>query len=160
MRVNQVLETDQLPQEVASLLMPIANRLLLLPHATVAEIVPIGQIASVEDAPPWLLGNFLWRELEVPLISFEAINGHDRPALDSRSRIAVLNATGRSEELGFIAILTQGLPRLARVSAEELAVAEQTLTEPFDKMPVQWAGEEAAIPDVAKLEQAYLDLGI
>lgn len=160
MRAGQFLETDQAPQEVASLLVPTANTMLLLPHASVAEIVPVGQIIGVDNAPPWLLGQFVWRELDLPLISLEVINGHERPAVGSRSRIAVLNTTGRSEALGFLAILTQGLPRLARVSAEELAVAEQTAPGPFDKLPVVWAGEEAVIPDIGKLEQAYLDLGL
>lgn len=160
MRAGQFLESDQAPQEVASLLVPIANRQLLLPHASVAEIVPVGQIIGVDNAPPWLLGEFVWRELNLPLISLEIINGRERPSVDSRSRVAVLNTTGRSDKLGFLAILTQGLPRLARVSADELAVAEQTPPGPFDKLPVLWAGEEAVIPDIGKLEQAYLDLGI
>lgn len=157
MRAGQFLETEQAPQEVASLLVPVADRLLLLPHSCVAEIVPVGQVISIDDAPPWLLGEFIWREEAVPLLSLELINGGERPPIDSRSRVAVLNTTGISDELGFIALLTQGLPRLARVSADELANAEQTHSLPFDKLPVVWAGEAAVIPDIGKLEQAYLD---
>lgn len=157
MRAGQFLEIEQAPQEVASLLVPVADRLLLLPHASVAEIVPVGQVAGVDNAPPWLLGEFIWREQSVPLMSLELINGGERPTINNRSRVAVLNTTGISDELGFIAILTQGLPRLARVSADELAHAEQTHDLPFDKLPVVWAGEAAVIPDISKLEQAYLD---
>lgn len=157
MRAEQTIESDQLPQEVASLLVPLADKLLLLPHASVAEIVPVGQILSVEQAPDWLLGEFIWREQTLPLLCLEILNGSDRPSLGSRSRIAVLNATGISEELGFIALLTQGLPRLARVTPEELGFSDETPLAPFDKLAVVWAGEPAVIPDIGKLEQAYLD---
>ena len=157
MRAQQHIESDQSRKEVASLLLPLADKLLLLPHAAVAEIVPVGQTSGVADAPEWLLGEFIWREQAVPLISFELINAGNRPTVGSRSRIAVLNATGVSEELGFIAVLTQGLPRLARVTPDELSIMQDVERQPFDKLSVVWAGEQATIPDISKLEQAYLE---
>lgn len=156
MRAQQHIESDQY-REVASLLVPLAEKQLLMPNVTVAEIVPMGQISPIEGAPDWLLGEFTWRELSVPLLSFEVINGHSRPALTGRCRVAVLNTTGLSDSLGFIALLTQGLPRLARVTPEEITERQGASCDPYDEMVVSWAGETAIIPSVARLEQAYLD---
>ena len=110
MRAPQRIEKKV--QEVASLLIPIQGRLLLAPNVTVAEIVPVSQVIPVADAPAWYLGNCNWREQTIPLFSFEVMNGEDKPGVASRSRFAVLNTTGVNESLPFIAILTQGLPRL------------------------------------------------
>lgn len=144
-------------QEVASLLIPLHERQLLVPNVTVAEIVPVTQVTGIDDAPAWYLGNCIWREQTIPLLSYEALNGDAKPGYNSRSRFAVFNTTGLHDALPFIAIVTQGLPRLARVNEEEISEREDTDNKPFELMHVSWAGEEAVIPDVAAMERHFLD---
>lgn len=154
MRAPQRLEKKI--QEIASLLVPLRDCLLLLPNVSVAEIVPITQVAPVSDAPDWYLGDCLWREQKVPLLSFELLNDDPKGGTSSRARIAVLNSTGVSDDLPFIAIVTQGLPRLARVSEEEIRERDGD-KKPFELMYVSWAGEDAVIPDISRMEQTLLD---
>lgn len=144
-------------EEVASLLIPLQGRMLLAPNVTVAEIVPVSQVIPVQDAPAWYLGNCSWREQTIPLLSFEVMNGEEKPGVVTRSRFAVINTTGQHDALPFIAILTQGLPRLARVTEEEITEREDADKKPFELMHVSWAGEEAVIPDVEAMERAFLD---
>ena len=156
MRAEHQIESDSY-QEVASLLVPLSESLLLLPNVTVAEIVPVGDIQPVDNAPAWLLGEINWRELDIPIISLELMNGQERPGLNSRCRVAVLNTTGINDSLSFIAILTQGLPRLARVTASEIAERDNIAKAPYDQLVVTWAGEQAVIPALAQIEQTYLE---
>ncbi len=144
-------------EEVASLLIPLQGRMLLAPNVTVAEIVPVSQVIPVQDAPAWYLGNCSWREQTIPLLSFEVMNGEENPGVVSRSRFAVINTTGLHDALPFIAILTQGLPRLARVTEEEITEREDADKKPFELMHVSWAGEEAVIPNVEAMERAFLE---
>ncbi|MDO3387582.1 chemotaxis protein CheW [Gilvimarinus sp. SDUM040013] len=155
MRAQQYIESDR-HQEVASLLVPIVDKLLLLPNVTVAEIVPVAQVSPVADGPDWLLGEFVWREIKLPLISYELLNGNSKPSLNARCRIAVLNTTGESDDLGFIAVLTQGLPRLARITPDEIVENSDAPSDTYDDMAISWSGELATIPSVARIEQAYL----
>lgn len=148
---------EQKIQEVASLLIPLQGQTVLLPNVTVAEIVPVSPIQPVDNSPNWYLGNCQWRELTVPLLSFEALNGDERPGLHSRARFAVLNTTGINDSLPFIAILTQGLPRLARVSEDEISEREDSENRPYDFMHVSWAGEYTIIPNVAAIEKTFLE---
>lgn len=156
MRAKHQIESDSY-QEVASLLVPLNESLLLLPNVTVAEIVPLGDIRPVAHAPEWLLGHINWREQDVPIVSVELMNGQQRPEQSDRCRIAVLNTTGISDSLSFMAILTQGLPRLARVTDSEIAERDEVDKAPFDELVVTWAGEQAVIPALAQIEQAYLE---
>lgn len=144
-------------QEVASLLIPLNGQSMLLPNVTVAEIVPASQVQRVQDAPSWYLGNCLWRELTVPLLSLEALNGDAAPEINARSRFAVLNTTGVHEHLPFIALLTQGLPRLARVSEDEISEREDCIRRRYDLMQVSWAGEQAVIPNINAIENTFLE---
>jgi chemosensory pili system protein ChpC len=155
MRAPQRIDSKKI-QEVASLLVPLRDYLLLLPNVSVAEIVPITQVSPVSNAPAWYLGDCIWREQKVPLLSFEVLNGDTKAGVSSRARFAVLNSTGVSDDLPFIAIVTQGIPRLARVNEEEIREREGD-KKPFELMHVSWAGEDAVIPDVSRMEQAYLD---
>ena len=147
------------PDEIACLMVPVSGRMLLVPSTSVAEIVPFTAVSRVADSADWLLGNYHWRELKVPLISFEQMNGEDRPDLHSRCRVAVLNTTGQSDSLPFIAIMTQGIPRLARVTEDDIQQLDiSTDKKLFDLMHVSLAGEEAFVPDIEAMEKAYVDL--
>jgi chemosensory pili system protein ChpC len=154
MRENQQLEKTQ---EVASLLIPMNGNHLLIPNVTVAEIVPVSQVTPVLRSPDWYLGNCRWREQTVPLIAYEVLNGDEKPFVNARSRFAVLNTTGHDDSLPFIAILTQGLPRLARVTDDEITKRDDIDNKAFELMHVSWAGEEAVIPDISKMEDFFLN---
>lgn len=157
MKAQQPIDTTDV-NEVASLLIPMQGKQLLVPNVSVAEIVPVGEIEPVSDAPDWYLGDYIWRDLTIPLVSFEVLNGDDRPAVGEGSRVAVFNTTGVSDAIHFTAMLAQGLPRLARVTPEELqSEDDELLKRPFEQVPVRWAGEEAVIPDVPAIEKRVLE---
>jgi len=156
MRAPKRIEHKKI-QEVASLLIPLQNQSILLPNVTVAEIIPSSPIQAIENSPQWYLGNFQWRELTVPLLSLEALNGEVTSGIHSRARFAVLNTTGLHNDLPFIAILTQGLPRLARVSEDEISEREDAETRRYDLMHVSWAGEYTLIPNISAIEQTFLE---
>lgn len=147
------------PEEVACLMVPITGKALLVPSVCIAEMVPFHSVTPVAKSPDWLLGNFYWREQQLPLISFEQMSGGSRPDLHGKCRVAVLNTTGQSEKFPFLAIMTQGIPRLARVLEEEIQ-AQQGTEKPFELMAVSLAGEEAVIPDMAAIESAWLNLNL
>lgn len=146
------------PDVVPSLMIPLAGRTLLAPTVSVAEMVPYAAPETIEQAPDWLLGFFHWREMKVPLLSFEILSGESRPDIQSQSRIAVFNNTGVSDTLPFIAIPTQGIPRLVRVSEEDISVTEGRSCRTFERLHVTLNGDdEVLIPDLSALEQVYLD---
>lgn len=152
----QIVDSGQ-QEEVTSLMIPLAGRVLLVPTVTVAEMAPYSTPEPQADSPDWFLGYYRWRELRVPLLSFEVLNGDALPSPAPRSRVAVFNNTGVSNELPFIAVATQGIPKLARVSPDEISEVEGSQKQAFDLMRVNLAGEEAVIPNVTALEKVYLD---
>lgn len=156
MKAPQRIESQKV-LEIASLLIPLQGYQVLLPNVSVAEIIPIAQSNPVNNAPLWYLGNIIWREQNIPLVSFEAMNDEAKSGLHNRARFAVLNTTGISNDLPFMAIVAQGLPRLARVSEEEISTQESEDLKAFVMMHVSWAGEDAIIPALGKMEQAILD---
>lgn len=140
-----------MPAEVPSLLIPMHGRPWLVPNIVVAEIIPLRQPDRPGGGPEWLLGVLNWRDEDVPLVSFEKLNDTGKVSIGQDARIAVINnITGNVK---FYAVLIQGIPRLAKVTNEEL-VEEPVDTGPAEAKYVQLGGELAVIPDLDAIERA------
>lgn len=142
------------PDLLACVLIPVQQGTLLLPNVSVAEIVDYAQPTSVNDAPAWLIGQLNWRGLTVPVVSYDAANGGATTLPDNhRGRIAVLNTIGAShDKLPFIALVTQGIPRQAKIEEAALSPVEGE-TGPADLLLVDFEGEPTTIPNLDYLEQ-------
>ncbi|WOX07154.1 chemotaxis protein CheW [Microbulbifer pacificus] len=150
------LPTTELPQEVSSLLLPLADGHLLVPVDTLSEIIALQSPVSAFDAPDWYMGELHWRELRLPLVSFEVMRGNPMPVLRSNCRIAVLSSGNGDGDLPFFAVVLQGTPRLVRVTPEEL-VAREGECAMGELMHVALSGELAVIPDLSTIEEVCLE---
>lgn len=139
--------------QISTLLIPVSGKLLVLPNVSVAEIIPYREPERDEDVPNWYLGELEWRAVRVPVVSFEAINDEPFATPGRQRRIAILNAVDASADLPFFAFVTEGLPRLMRVMADEIGRDDNGPTGPAEICRVLVAGERAAIPDVAYIQQ-------
>lgn len=145
--------------DLATLLIPMNDKQLVLPNVTVAEVIPFVEPESVDNSPSWFLGTFPWRNQQIPIVSFEALNGEPFISQSSRRRIAVLNGLVDSQRLPFCAMITEGMPRLMRVMPDEVAVDEEASEPgPCEIGKVLVSGERAVIPNVDYLQQQLLSI--
>ncbi|MDX1451325.1 MAG: chemotaxis protein CheW [Oleiphilaceae bacterium] len=143
---------------ISSLYLPVSNAKLLLPNVTVAEVVAYQEPKTKKGAPDYFLGTVAWRGIEIPLLSYEIANGAKSVKPSKDARIAVINTIGEhSEKLPFFAIVTQGIPRLVKVS-DELIKKSRKKGGDADLMLVRLDGEDAVIPNVTHLESLLLPL--
>ncbi|MBD1585303.1 chemotaxis protein CheW [Pseudomonas typographi] len=136
-------------QTLTALLLPLADRQLVLPNVAVAELIEYRSGTVVPGAPSWHLGNIAWRRRELPLVCFEAACG-SAPAQGERSHIIVLNAIGGGP-LAFYAMLVQGIPRSVKVDSQ-LSYVDVPLAR-FELAAVQLAEVVAKVPDLDGLER-------
>jgi chemosensory pili system protein ChpC len=143
-------------RDIPSMLLPVQDKLLILPGVSVAEIVNYSYPDCPPEAPEWFLGYIEWRKLSVPLVSFELLNGQALPRSAAAPRIAVLNNTGVSEAIPFIAIVIQSIPSLLRIMPQDITEIENAELSTAELAAVRVAGGDMAlIPDVSVLEKAY-----
>ena len=163
MQIDSINQQVTVSDEIPSLLLPMVNKQLLLPTVSVAEMLPFKEpqkshaLAS-QTLPDWYLGDILWRGIYVPMVSYEAINGGTVGSIKGVSQVAVLNNVSNNPQLPFICIPTQGIPRLSRVTPGNIDEDTTKNNDPYDQLCVVIAGDFAAIPDIAKIEQAYINL--
>ena len=131
-------------ESLTGLLMPLADRMLLVPNVAVAELIPYRAPQAVQGMPAWFLGQVQWRDLSLPLLSFEAASSGEPQPVGSAARVAVLNAVGGRDHVKFIALLVQGIPHSIKVDAS-LARADVELA-PLELDAVNLGDMQARIP--------------
>jgi chemosensory pili system protein ChpC len=148
-----------LPREIRCVLVPVGNLRLLLPNATVAEVITLPASEPVEGAPPWLLGRIAWRGWRVPLLSFTKLAGVSEGDSEQAVRVAVLKALGGHADLPFVAIITQGFPRLTTLNAELIIPTHDGAPlPPGVRAQVLVRDDVAVIPDLEGIEAELIDL--
>ncbi|WP_181297750.1 chemotaxis protein CheW [Pseudomonas sp. Q2-TVG4-2] len=155
--MSQSAITQDTSASVTGLLVPLADRTLLLPNVAVAELIPYRPPQSTQGMPSWFLGQVTWRDLTLPLLSFEAASD-GQPETGSQARVAVLNALGGRDHVKFIALLVQGIPRSIKVDPS-LARSDVALA-PLELDAVNLGDVQARIPDLVALEQKLADAGL
>ncbi len=142
---------------LTGLLVPLSDRTLLLPNVAVAELIPYRAAQTVEGMPAWFLGQVAWRDLRLPLLSFEAASGGEC-RVGGNARVAVVNALGGRPHVKFLALLVQGIPRATKVGPELARAA--LAPAPLERDVVQVGDDVARIPDLVALEQKLADAGL
>lgn len=151
--------SDPLPREIRCVLVPVGNLRLLLPNATIAEVVTQSKPEPVAGAPAWLLGRIAWRGWRVPLVSFTQLAGTEEGDAELSVRVAVLKALGGNPKLPFIAVLTQGFPRLTTLNAELIIPTHDgTALPPGVRAHVLVRDDVAMIPDLEWIETELLGM--
>ena len=148
-----------LPREIRCVLVPVGNLRLLLPNATVAEVITLPTPEPVEGAPAWLLGRIAWRGWRVPLLTFRSLAGASEGDSEQAVRVAVLKALGGHAELPFVAVITQGFPRLTTLNAELIIPTHDGAPlPPGVRAQVLVRDDVAVIPDLEGIEAELVEL--
>lgn len=105
-----------------SLLLPLSNACLVLPQATIVEIVPYPAVTRADDTADWLIGVFGWRTAQVPLISFERMCGEAAKVAHDGACVAILYALGDPADLIYYAVELTAIPRPTLLTQASLSV--------------------------------------
>lgn len=138
--------------EVRGVLVQSADERLLLPNATVAEMLSRVQVQAIEGAPAWLPGQIQWHGFQVPLVSFARLAGlGDDPA--GSSKIVVIKTLSGNAAMPYMALLTPSFPRLVSVPRDGLLADASEEALPIGvHMRVLLGDEAALLPNLEQLE--------
>jgi len=127
---------------------------LLVPMPAVAEIILNQDVATDKKSPPWMFGWLNWRNLDIPLIDFAALQAN-QSAKDfaSSTRILVLNSLLEGHEHRYYAIVSQGFPHTIRIEQDSVLDAqEEVALAPCISINIDCEGEFLKLPDFQQIE--------
>jgi chemosensory pili system protein ChpC len=140
-------------REIRGVMIPVTGGRVLLPNATVAEVITYSVPEKIENAPEWLLGRLSWRGWRLPLFSFSMLSGSAKQESYSNAKVAILKALGGNAKMPFVALLTQGFPRLTTVTPDLLIpTGDESAHPPGVHGHVLVRDDQAVIPDLGQIE--------
>ena len=145
---------DNRSQDIRGVMIQVAGGRLLLPNATIAEVMSYADPEPIDDTPDWLLGRIRWRGWQLPLIAFARLSGIAEEQGGLGSKVIVLKALGGDPKFPYFALLTQGFPRLVTVSRDTL-VTDTSLDEALPEgvqARVLLNENDALLPDLEHVE--------
>ncbi len=144
----------QLAADIRGVMIPLTDAKILLPNASVSEVITYGDPQPVADAPEWVLGTITWRGWRIPLLSFSLMAGQAASENTSGAKVAILKALGGSASMPYMALLAQGFPRLTTITEENLLLEGNQEDLPEGVSHVVSVNDEAAfVPDLDGIEE-------
>ena len=144
---------DPTSREIRGLMIPVTGGRVLLPNATVAEVITYSIPEKIADAPDWLLGRLSWRGWRLPLFSFSMLSGGAAKESYSNAKVAVLKALGGNAKMPFLAMLAQGFPRLTTITPDLLIPTGDESAHPTGvHAQVLVRDDQAVIPNMGQIE--------
>lgn len=116
--MNTAAETSS--SVLTNIILPLVGRGLLVPNAAVAEVILAGQLSSAVSSP-FLLGYMVWREQDIPVISFEGLLEGELPKDLVLRQMAVLHGITDRQKMPFFALVLSGVPRIARLRESDIS---------------------------------------
>jgi chemosensory pili system protein ChpC len=139
-------------RDIRGVLITVPQGRLLLPNASVAEVITFSDPEAIEGAPDWMLGNIRWRGWRLPLLSFSRLAGWSQEAGQIGAKVVVLKALGGNPKLPYFAVLSQGFPRLVTVSRAALSDLGEGGDIGEIGSRVMLNDDAAVVPDLAAIE--------
>src|SRR5215467_6485690 len=145
--------SDITSREIRGVMIPVSGAKVLLPNATVAEVITYSVPEKIANAPAWLLGRLSWRGWRLPLFSFAMLSGTARQESVSNAKVAVLKALSGNAKMPFIAMLAQGFPRLTTITPDLLIpTGDESEHPPGVHAQVLVRDDQAVIPNLDQIE--------
>lgn len=137
--------------EIRSVMVPITGVELLFPNASIAEMISYAEPDPIPDAVDWVLGTILWHGWQVPVISFAGLIEEAAEEDLRGARICILKTLINTDRMPYMAIITQGHPRLVTLSEDNFEEI------PTESNPIAVAGRaqvdgrDTIVPDLDRL---------
>lgn len=154
--------TETAQSALYALVVSLHEDAVVLPNAALAEVVARDRLRPRADSSParkgidaaWV-GHMPWQEYEIPVLSFEVLNGKQVPALDHRRiRLVVLHTIGSRLPGHAWALLAEGHPQMTPIAASAMqSVPLHPGDDPkFVFTRARIAAREMLIPNLERIE--------
>ncbi|KGO98512.1 chemotaxis protein CheW [Novilysobacter defluvii] len=141
------------PRDIRGVLVQVAGARLLLPNASIAEVLSYAEPEPVPGAPDWLLGRMRWRGWPVPLVAAARMAGARIDVVTLGTKVLVFKALGGDPRLPYFAVLSNGFPRLVTISRGTIrSEPDGTALPQFVKARVALNDEVVLIPDLEAMQ--------
>lgn len=139
-------------QQLDCVLLPQFDMNLLLPRASIVQVIDSDRLDIVVDLQGGMLGKLQWRGWTVPLLSFEAVSTGNVPKYNRDTKSVIVHSLMDDMVTPFIALTLQGSPQAVAITGKNTKAVAGFIPNDFVKSKVIINTEiEAYIPELPVL---------
>jgi chemotaxis signal transduction protein len=129
----------------------------LVPSATIAEVINVGELSPLPLAPPWILGVTGWRTKAVVVVSFEALLAGTVTTPGPRSKIIVFYPLPGTNDGDFFAFLSarDPQPHVIDSNSDLVPNAAGAVESDYVAATVKLREKTLLIPDMGALKTVF-----
>jgi chemosensory pili system protein ChpC len=142
-------------RSIRCMILPLASINLVVPNSAVAEIISYSAPTKLTDSSDWFGGLVSWRGVFVPVVAVEEMCSIDMALTGPRARIAILYNPNKDENLPYIGIHMQDIPR---AYLAESGSTESRSDENLGKYLLTHVDEESFVRAIPNFDAIISDL--
>jgi len=120
-------------QVIKCMILTLRSENVILPAASVAEMVSAQGAKKVPNMPYWYVGKMRWHGVDVPLVSFEAAGGGEAKTVNQNTQIAMIYTASSDEtRYPYIGLVISGVPHVTQFSRNQIVTDPDSLLEIHD----------------------------
>ncbi|OUR72443.1 hypothetical protein A9Q78_06510 [Methylophaga sp. 41_12_T18] len=133
-------------------LVPLQDHFLLLPHPTIAEVIPMPRIKATQHETNYHIGSYTWRETTMPIIDLESMIENKTPQSDDANKLCILNGINPDAQVEFYALPCYGSPQLITLHESAIQATHDSDDSAFLHCQIKIGNKVAFIPHLDNIE--------
>jgi chemosensory pili system protein ChpC len=138
---------------IPSMLIPLKQHYLLLPNATIAEVIPMPHFSIVANKPDFWVGQYTWHGQELAIIDLEKMVENDINGAENANKLCIIYSINTDNAINAYAIPCFGAPQLIHLNESALKLLAQGDESIYLYCRTQIANKIAYIPNLDSLEK-------
>jgi len=139
---------------IPCMLIPLQQHYLLLPNATIAEVIPMPRLNPASDKPNYWVGDCNWHEKQLSVIDLETLVESKAYDISDANKLCVLHGINENVDIDVYALPCYGVPQLIHLNESALKLAQDTEGSDFLHYQIQIGNKVAYIPNLDRIEEA------
>ncbi len=144
--------TDPTNDFIPCMLIPLRQHYLLLPHATIAEVIPMPTFNHTTEKPPFWLGHYNWNKQSLAIIDLEQLIETMADDVVSGKKLCIIHSINPDNAINAFAIPCYGAQQLIHLNDSALKSVEPATDTPFLHYRSHIANRVAYIPNLDAIE--------
>ena len=141
---------------ISCMLIPLRKHYLLLPKASIAEVIPMPDITKETQSPIYYIGQYLWETGPLTILNLEYLVNKKEPLGKAATKLCIIYGA-HNDKLKAYALACYGPPQLLHLNETALKLVDDGIAESmFLHCRVYIANKVAYIPSLEKLEGIVL----
>lgn len=145
---------DNITDFVPCMIIPLQHHYLLLPHSTLAEVIPTPRLIYPDNTKPsYWIGQCDWQSQSIPIIDLEGlVEGNVTNTIGNASKLCVLRGINASANISIYSLPCYGVPQLIHFTESALKLAEDAIESDYVHYQIRVGNKVAYIPNLDAIE--------